>query len=138
MFSKACEYALKTMIYLAADPQKEKRVGLREIAGAIDSPEAFTAKILQQLVRAGLLRSVRGPNGGFQLRQNAAITLAEVVSAIDGDSLLKSCVLGLERCSERHPCPVHDKFKAVRDHLAGVLGSTHIDDLASGNSYLKL
>lgn len=141
MFSKTCEYALKIMMYLAAQPQKDRLVGLKEIAQAIDSPTAFTAKITQQLVKSKLLRSLRGPTGGFRLRENQAVTLLEVVTAIDGEGIFKNCVLGLEECSAAHPCPIHHKFKAVRDHLAGVLTTTTVDeakaDIQLGNSFLK-
>ncbi|MFH6984629.1 RrF2 family transcriptional regulator [Marinoscillum luteum] len=131
MFSKACEYALKVMIYLCSVTEAGKLAGLKDIAGAIDSPEAYTAKILQQLVRAGLLESLRGPNGGFKVA-GRDITLMEVVTAIDGEHLVKSCVLGLKECSGEHPCPAHDKFIAIRDHLKGVLTTTYLSDLKGG------
>jgi len=141
MFSKACEYALKIMIYLRSIQEENKLAGLKDIAGAIDSPEAFTAKILQQLVRAGLLQSLRGPSGGFRV-VDRPITLLEVVTAIDGDGIVKSCVLGLEECSSLHPCPAHDKFMAIRDHLKGVLSTTNLSELQggliAGNRFLKL
>lgn len=142
MFSKACEYALKMMIYLASIQEEGRRAGLRDIARAIDSPEAFTAKILQQLVKNNLLESLRGPNGGFQLQKDRGIMLLEVVVAIDGDDVVKNCVLGLERCSDAHPCPVHDKFVAVRSHLSGILSTTSLADIKDGinegEMFLKL
>lgn len=141
MFSKACEYALKIMIYLRSVQEENKLAGLKDIASAIDSPEAFTAKILQQLVRAGLLQSLRGPSGGFKI-MDRPINLLEVVTAIDGDGIVKSCVLGLEECSSKHPCPAHDKFLAIRDHLKGVLSTTNLSELKggviAGNRFLKL
>jgi len=129
MFSKTCEYAIKIMIYLAARQENGMRAGLDEIAVAIKSPRAFTAKILQQLARAQLLDSVRGRSGGFMLPTGKTITLAEIVSAIDGDKIMKGCVLGFNECSENHPCPVHHKFKSVRDYLAGTLMSTSLEEL---------
>ena len=141
LFSKACEYALKIMIYLGSIREEGTRAGLRDIAGAINSPEAFTAKILQQLVKSDLLQSVRGPSGGFRVK-NKPVSLMKIVVAIDGEGVLKNCVLGLEKCSNKSPCPVHDKFVAVRDHLKGVLMSTHLSDLEhgvlQGNRFLKL
>lgn len=141
MFSKDCEYALKIMIYLCSRQEDGKLAGLKDIAGSIDSPEAFTAKILQQLVRAGLLQSLRGPSGGFKVADKP-IALLDVVIAIDGDGLVKNCVLGLDKCSGEHPCPAHDKFIAVRDHLTGILTSTHLSDLKGGiikgNRFLRL
>ena len=72
MFSRACEYAIKIMIYVAGN-EENRRIGLKEITGAIDSPEAFTAKILQQLVKSKLLDSFKGPNGGFKLVENKVL-----------------------------------------------------------------
>ncbi|XOV91263.1 MAG: RrF2 family transcriptional regulator [Bacteroidota bacterium] len=131
MFSKACEYALKIMIYLCTVQEEGKLAGLKDIAKANGSPEAYTAKILQQLVRNGLLQSLRGPTGGFKI-SSRPITLLEVVTAIDGEGIVKDCVLGLEECSAQHPCPVHDKFSAIRDHLKGVLSTTNLDDVKNG------
>lgn len=128
------------MIYLYTIRGERRCTGLKNIASAIDSPEAFTAKILQQLVKNDLLQSVRGPSGGFQLKERP-VSLIKIVVAIDGEGVLKDCVLGLEKCSDKYPCPAHDKFVAVRDHLKGVLASTHLSDLEKGviqgNRYLK-
>ncbi|TRX52210.1 Rrf2 family transcriptional regulator [Fulvivirga sp. M361] len=132
MFSKACEYASKIMIYLASKRDEDKLAGLKDIAKAINSPEAYTAKILQQLVRRELLLSVRGPNGGFGIHKNKEVSLMEVVMAIDGEGIVKKCILGLEVCSENRPCPVHDKFVAVRDHLRGILSTTLITEVGDG------
>ncbi len=141
MFSKACEYALKIMIYLSTVQGESKLAGLKDIARANGSPEAFTAKILQQLVRHGLLQSLRGPTGGFRIADRP-ITLLEVVKAIDGEGIIQDCVLGLEECSGLHPCPVHDKFIAIRDHLSGILTTTYLSDvkggIIEGNRFLKL
>lgn len=141
MFSKTCEYALKIMIHLAAVEKENAYVGLKEIAKAIDSPEAFSAKILQLLVKGKLLNSVKGPNGGFSLFAERKIFLLDIVKVIDGPGITENCVLGLPSCSDEHPCPVHDKFLAVRNHLTGVLQSTSLsdvkEDLISGMRFLK-
>ncbi len=129
------------MIYLNSKREENDLAGLKVITKAIDSPEAYTAKILQQLVRSKLLISVRGPSGGFKL-PDKPITLIEIVVAIDGDSLVNSCVLGLEECSSEHPCPVHNKFVSARDYLKGVLTTTKLSDvtpgLDEGISFLKM
>ena len=139
MFSRACEYAIKIMIYIAANEQEGKRTGLREVTEAIGSPEAFTAKILQQLVKNGLLESFKGPTGGFNLPGNRRILIHDIVVAIDGEHLIKDCVLGLPECSGDNPCPVHDKFIGVREHLNDTLLSTYIqdEDLLKGSRKLK-
>lgn len=142
MFSKTCKYAINAMIYVATLPTEQERVGLKEISKAINSPEAFTGKILQALVRDELLASTKGPNGGFFIAKNPAeIFLSQIVESIDGDMLFTGCALGLEKCSEDHPCPVHHKFKAIRDHLTGMLMTTSLKDVADrvnvGISFLK-
>jgi Rrf2 family protein len=142
MFSKACKYAINAMIYVATLPQDTERAGLKDISKAINSPEAFTAKILQSLVKDDLLSSSKGPHGGFALNRKPEDTfLSQIVQSIDGDSLFVGCALGFENCSENHPCPVHHKFKAIRDHLTGMLLTTSLKDVAervnTGISFLK-
>ena len=133
MFSKACEYGIKAMIFIAKAVKKQDRVSLKEIASEINSPMAFTAKILQILGREGLLVSYKGISGGFDLALPAKqITLARIVMAIDGNRVFTGCGLGLEQCNARKPCPVHYKFANVRDNLADMLETTRLDELVIG------
>lgn len=120
------------MIYLCLKRNGEQWVGLGEIAEAIASPPAFTAKILQQLSRSQLLDSVRGRHGGFRIPPDRTITMAAIVEAIDGNHIMTGCVLGFSSCSESHPCPVHHKFKSVRDYLTGTLMSTSLEEISEG------
>lgn len=144
MFSKACEYGLKASIYIASNSYDGKRVSLKEIAEKIDSPEAFTAKILQDLVRHKIIGSVKGAYGGFEIAKKdiASIQLSQIVNAIDGDGIYQGCGLGLNVCDENHPCPVHDQFKTIRNQLKDMLENTNLEQLAldikSGVSFLKL
>ena len=144
MFSKACEYGIKAAIFIATKSYEGKRVSPKEISAEIDSPQAFTAKILQALVKHNIVNSVKGAHGGFEIdKKNISnIKLAQIVNAIDGDSIYSGCGLGLEKCDENHPCPVHDKFKGVRDELKHMLERTNLEELAlnikSGTSFLKV
>jgi len=143
MFSKACKYAINSMVFLATLPDGQVRSGLKEISFAIDSPEAFTGKILQALVRENLLVSVKGPHGGFEISEEGRkAPLYRIVQVIDGDSIFTGCALGLQVCSEKHPCAVHHKFKAIRDHLTGMMMTTTLTDMAqgitNGISFLKV
>ena len=142
MFSKACEYGIRAMIYIARRSAESERVGIKDIAKSIDSPEPFLAKILQDLSRKGLVQSIKGPNGGFSLEKGGLqVTLAEVVSAIDGNQLFHGCGLGLNVCSEKNPCPIHDEFKIIRNKLKAMLENTRVgeftEDLEKGLLYLK-
>lgn len=134
MFSKACEYGIKATIYIAMQSMQNSRVSLKDIAKEIDSPVAFTAKILQQLARNKIVESVKGPTGGFQIEKKKidSIKLRRIVSAIDGDSIFRGCGLGFKECNENYPCPIHDKFKKVRNELQQMLEDTSIYELATG------
>lgn len=144
MFSKTCEYGIKACIFIAINSYEDRRVTPKNISEEINSPQAFTAKILQNLVKAGLVQSTKGAYGGFNIEKNtiAKIKLSEIVNAIDGDAIYNGCGLGLETCDENHPCPVHDKFIAVRNGLKTMLEDTTLEELATnikaGHSFLKV
>lgn len=134
MFSKACEYGIKASLFIAEQSRQGERVSLKQIAEAIDSPTAFTAKILQQLSRNKLVRSVKGPSGGYEIDrlQQQLIQLADIVKAIDGDQVYRGCGLGLKECNEARPCPVHQDFKEIRERLRKMLETTSLQQLADG------
>jgi Rrf2 family protein len=143
MFSKTCEYGIRAAIHLAHRSQQGKRSSLKEVAEAIDSPVAFTAKILQSLAKHKIILSVKGSIGGYEIEVHRLhkITLCDLVEAIDGDNIYNGCGLGLKECDETKPCPVHDKFKTIRDDLKDMLQSRDLSELAfglqQGVSYLK-
>ena len=144
MFSKACEYGIKASIFIAINSSEGRRVSPKEISKEIDSPQAFTAKILQDLVRHNIIYSIKGAHGGFEINKDKIATtkLSQIVNAIDGDSIYNGCGLGLYTCDENHPCPVHDKFIVVRAELKDMLENTSLEQLAldikSGVSFLKM
>ncbi|MFT5752786.1 MAG: Rrf2 family iron-sulfur cluster assembly transcriptional regulator [Flavobacteriales bacterium] len=88
--------------------------------------------------------SVKGPHGGFQISEDAmkSIRLSDVVKAIDGDAIYSACGIGLKECSELKPCPLHERFKEVRNGLKAMLEETTLKDLAvqleNGTAFLKL
>ena len=143
MFSKACEYGIRASIFIAEQSLLDKKVSLKDIAKAIDSPEAYTSKILQQLSRNFIINSDKGPTGGFSMSQQELeeVKLSTVVTAIDGDAIYKGCGLGLKNCNENMPCPVHNQFKVVREELKIMLETTLVKslalDLKDGLTFLK-
>jgi Rrf2 family protein len=134
MFSKSCEYGIRATIFIATQCCNETKVGLKEIAQEIDSPMPFTAKILQVLVKNDIIKSSKGVGGGFMVLKEdlALITLSKIVVAIDGDSVFLRCGLGLSNCSEDHPCPIHEKFKFVKQDLAFMLENTTLEEVSIG------
>lgn len=137
IFSKTCEYAIRAMFYIAKKSQEGHRSGIKEIAEHIDSPAHFLAKILQKLSKAGLVQSIKGPNGGFYLdRDSLGRPLADIVTAFEGEQLFTGCGMGLSYCSEDNPCPLHHDFKKVRNQITRMLMDTTIgqfnDELIKG------
>lgn len=143
MFSKACEYGIKASIFIARESISGQRVNLKQIAAAINSPEAYTAKILQQLVRSGVISSVKGKMGGFEMNPNELtdIKLVNIIQSIDGDGLYHSCILGLNECDSNKPCALHRRIFEVRKDLQKMLEITSmndlIDDIDNGLAFLK-
>jgi Rrf2 family protein len=131
VFSKTCEYALRSVFFIAHRTASGSRVGIKEIANGIDSPEHFLAKILQDLSRKGIVRSAKGPNGGFYIDETGLKRpLSELVAAVDGDGIFTGCGLGLDHCSETNPCPLHHEFKAIRNQLKDLLEQTCVADFS--------
>lgn len=132
MFSKACEYGIRATIFITEQSLRDKKVSLKDVAKAIESPEAYTSKILQQLVRNSIIHSDKGPTGGFSMdkQELEKITLSSIVSAIDGETIYIGCGLGLKKCNEHKPCPVHNQFKVIRENLKRMLETTTVKSLA--------
>ncbi len=93
MFSKACEYGIRATIYIAKKSLLDKKVSLKEVAKAIDSPEAYTSKILQKLAKNNIINSNKGPTGGFSMdiQKTDEVKLSTIVYTIDGDDIYKGC-----------------------------------------------
>lgn len=143
MFSKACEYGIKASVYIVEHSLKNQKVSLKEVAKAIDSPEAYTSKILQQLSRSNIIQSEKGPTGGFSIEKTkiGETNLSTIVSAIDGDMIYKGCGLGFHECDESKPCVIHNQYKTIRNDLRTMLESTLLIDLSEdidkGLAFLK-
>jgi Rrf2 family transcriptional regulator, iron-sulfur cluster assembly transcription factor len=131
IYSKPCEYAIRAMSFLARFPTDGAAQG-REIAKAEGLRAPVLGKVLQELVRKGLLDSRRGPGGGFRLARNPQlITLRDVVAAIDGLDQFLECAVGLERCSDDAPCPLHDSWKGLRMQIMTYLEATTLAEMAA-------
>lgn len=142
MFSKATEYALRATIYIAQKGSEARKCSIEEISLAIDSPQSFTAKILQALRRGNkVIRSVPGPNGGFYMTEKSKKQPVRTVLEAMGESeVLEKCVLGLAQCSGKKPCPMHNQYKAIKEQLLNLFESKTIqhlaDDINAGDAFL--
>lgn len=133
MFSKSTEYALRATIYIAQKSSEENKLGIGEIAKAIRSPKSFTAKILQRLTADNkIICSTRGPKGGFYMTERAKkLPVCKILEIMEDDAVLNKCVLGLKRCSEANPCPMHAQYKSIKKELKALFESKTIRDLAN-------
>lgn len=133
MFTKSCQYAIRAVIYMTEQQVLGRNLGVREIADALQVPQQFLAKILQQLSRHSLISSVKGPNGGFYIGEgNAHVSLLDIVECVDGKGALTNCVLGMPICSSNSPCPLHHHFYSSREGLKAKLSDCTIGGLVNG------
>ncbi len=128
--STACEYAIRALTYLAGF-EPGTRVLARDVSAHENVPGPFLGKIFQTLVRAGLLTSTKGPGGGFALAQDPRkIALFDIYQAVDGTQYLEACAVGLAKCSDEMPCPLHDRWKPIRERIRQYLEATSLADMA--------
>lgn len=99
-FSKATNYALHTMVYLVKN-EYDKPIGVQQIAGNFSVSPTYLSKILTKLVKAGLIESASGANGGYRLkRKREEISFLEVIHAIEGvNSLFSCCLSNNDQCA---------------------------------------
>jgi Rrf2 family iron-sulfur cluster assembly transcriptional regulator len=132
MLSNTSKYAIRALIYLELFSNPGKKVGIKEIAEALDIPSPFLGKILQVLVKRGFLDSTKGPGGGFYLNKPAIdIALMEVIDVIDGLASFETCVIRTTPCSHDNPCSMHDKMAPLWNEMKRVFATETIADLVS-------
>lgn len=143
MFSKTTEYGLKAIVFIAQRSLQNEKTGAKEIAQNINAPEAYVAKILQQLVREEIVSSAKGPNGGFYLNNHAIhhLKLCKIVQAMEGEDYFNKCGLGLNKCNALKPCPIHEHYEPIRRQLYQLMEQQTLLDisknLSQGKVYLK-
>lgn len=128
--TRAADYAVRVMVHMAGMPASST-VRLRTLALAVSVPESFLAKVLQTLVRAGLVISRRGPDGGFELVPSSMqASILDIVEAIDGPVQLNAC-LGEEGCCEHKEwCPVQSIWAEAQIAMLTVLSRDTVGELA--------
>jgi len=132
ILSPTCKQALRALIFLAME-EGNGPIQIREISHAEAIPHPFLAKILHSLRNRGLVRSTKGPGGGYELSRPAEqILVKDVITAIDGVVELNSvCILGLDSCSDETPCALHDQWKRFRNLFESTISSLTLKDAAS-------
>ncbi|MBK8356685.1 MAG: Rrf2 family transcriptional regulator [Saprospiraceae bacterium] len=111
---------MRAVIYIAKESTIEHKVGLDNIAQAINSPRYHTSKIMQQLTTGDghIVSSIRGPGGGFYLtEQDKKRAIIDILRTMGEDQMLDRCVLGLNVCSDINPCAMHRDYKVIKKQL---------------------
>jgi len=131
VFKKETEYALRALVYIQLQNYKERRPGIAEIAAEIETPQSFTAKILQRLVKQGFVVSLKGINGGFFFDpEKEDLPIKKLIVSIEGENLFKGCGFGLKHCDENNPCPLHESYAPIRDGIEKLFTEQTIQVLA--------
>jgi Rrf2 family protein len=131
--SKKADYALMAVRHLAllSGPPS---TSAREIAEQYDIPVELMAKVLQRLVRAGLLLSTQGTRGGYTLsRPSSMISVADVIEAIDGPFTVTACSTEKHDCEQYSKCSIRDPLWQIRERIAETLGTVSMAEMAAGS-----
>lgn len=129
--SKKSDYALIAMKHLALRPD-EAASSAREIAAQYDIPIELMAKVLQRLARKGLLASHQGTRGGYHLsRPPSAISVADVIQAVDGPFTVTACSTDEENCDQYSKCSVRDPLWKIKERILLALQACSIAELAA-------
>jgi len=127
LFTNATGYALRTLAILPENGSFSLALALSKELGL---PGPYLAKILQSLVQAGILESVRGPRGGFRFAKSpGSVTVGDVVVALEGTEALDGCAMGFPGCGPENPCPMHLAWSEVKAQLDVCLTDVTIKDL---------
>lgn len=134
LLSRRCEYAIRAVLYLTSQ-SPDTPLPLHEVSRTLEIPHAFLAKTVRDLVRAEIVATQPGTGGGLSLAQPAnALTLKDVVLAIDGPELFEACVLRLPGCGEFQPCPLHEAWVQARNRIDRMLSASTLDTVAAATS----
>src|SRR5687767_10640622 len=129
--SKKADYALIAMKHLAMRPDTAS-ASAREIAEQYDIPVELMAKVLQRLARRGLLASHQGTRGGYRLgRAPVAISVADVIQAIDGPLTVTACSTEAENCDQYGKCSIRDPLWRIKDRILAALATCSLQEVAA-------
>ena len=132
--SKKADYALMAMKHLALCGDRAERgsASAREIAEQYDIPIELLAKVLQRLVRRGLLASHQGTRGGYRLAKPAAsISVADVIQAVDGPVTVTACSPDDHACGQYTTCSIRDPLWKIKNRILETLTTVSVAELAA-------
>jgi FeS assembly SUF system regulator len=135
ILSKLADYGVIVATHLAAAP--DRRVTASAVATATRLPQATVAKLLKSLAHAGLVTATRGASGGYRLARGAtAISVAEVVAAIDGDIGLTQCSVHVDECTHTTYCPTRPHWAAINRAVGQALAAVSLDTMVTPAAFV--
>jgi FeS assembly SUF system regulator len=136
ILSKLADYGVIVATHLAADPGRQLTAAT--VAEETQLPRATVAKILKTLAHAGLVTATRGAAGGYRLaRAASAISVAEVVAAIDGDIGLTQCSVHVAECARTDYCPTRPHWTAINRVVEQALSAVSIDAMLTPAAFVS-
>jgi FeS assembly SUF system regulator len=127
--AKLSDYATGLMVRLTINP--ERTVSAQQLATELGLPRPTVASLLKKLGRAGLVASTRGAGGGYSLTRDAKqISLADVVTAIEGPIAMIECALNDGRCGLERDCATREQWRAVNQTVQAALMLMSLADMA--------
>jgi Rrf2 family protein len=132
IYSKTSEYGIRALSLIALKP-KGVRVSIEEVSRRSKVPQAYVAKIFQVLAQAKILRSYRGPGGGYCLvKDPTTLTLSKVICALDDStkSIFSNCIMGLNKCEDGNPCPLHPIWSETKKKIQHQLDQSTVCDIS--------
>jgi FeS assembly SUF system regulator len=135
--SKKADYALMAMKHLAVKTETAaSSTSAREIAEQYDIPIELMAKVLQRLARSGLLTSHQGTRGGYTLaKPTGAISVADIIQAIDGPFTVTACSTEDEQCEQFTKCNVRDPLWRIKDRILAALSTCSLAEITTEMPY---
>ncbi len=131
-FSKTTSYALSILNHMARAPQE--RYSAKKLNEDLGIPRQYLRHLLTSLSKEGFIRSVQGRNGGFCLaKAPSEITLASIVDAVEGLSVMQTCIMGFKDCPFDHKCAMHSTWEETRSNILNILETTTLDKLIPEN-----
>src|SRR5262252_4362221 len=135
ILSKLADYGVIVATHLAAFPGRQ--VNAATVAAETRLPQATVAKLLKTLAHAGLVTAARGAGGGYRLARSAtAISVAEVVAAIDGDIGLTQCSVHVEECARTTYCPTRPHWAAINRAVGEALAAVTLDAMITPAAFV--
>jgi len=130
LYRRSGQLALQTTLLLALEPEGHTR-RIRELADELGVAPSYLTKIVQNLTRVGLLRTLRGPGGGVQLARPArTIHPWEVLAAVEPTGEYTRCLLGSRPCNDDAPCPLHAVWSPARERICEILQTKNLREFA--------